>query len=94
MEGYAKEVEDFGFIPLKGGKRRVPGPTQGVQDVNPEDRRLRVTIGISGWLAQKRDVITPWRVLGHDSEVFALRWELESLLKMGKSLESVVSSAV
>lgn len=92
MLEYAKEVEDFAFIPLKGGRRRNPG--EGVQDVDPQERRLRVTIGISGWLTQKRDVITPWRVLGQSSEVFALRWELDSLLKMGKSLESVVSSAV
>jgi len=54
---------------------------------------LRVTIGISGWLTQKEDIITPWRALGHGSEVFALRWELEALTKLGSSLESVVKSA-
>ena len=36
----------------------------------------------------------PWRVIGIQSEVFALRWELEALLNMGNSLESMVSSAV
>lgn len=70
MDAYAKEVEDFAFLPLKGSKH---------QDPKPEDRRLRVTIGISGWLTQKEDIITPWRALGHESEVFALRWELEAL---------------
>jgi len=63
------------------------------QDPKPEDRRLRVTIGISGWLTQKEDIITPWRALGHESEVFALRWELEALTKLGSSMESVVKSA-
>lgn len=84
MDAYAKEVEDFAFLPLKGSKHREP---------QPEDRRLRVTIGISGWLTQKEDIITPWRALGKESEVFALRWELEALTKLGSSLESVVKSA-
>jgi hypothetical protein len=70
MDAYAKEVDDFAFLPLKGANQKEP---------RPEDRRLRVTIGISGWLTQKEDIITPWRALGHESEVFALRWELEAL---------------
>jgi len=84
MDAYAKEVDDFAFLPLKGSKHR---------DQKPEDRKLRVTIGISGWLTQKEDIITPWRALGPQSEVFALRWELEALTKLGSSLESVVKSA-
>jgi hypothetical protein len=84
MDAYAKEVDDFAFLPLKGSKRDEP---------LPEDRRLRITIGISGWLTQKEDIITPWRALGRESEVFALRWELESLTKLGSSMESVVKSA-
>jgi hypothetical protein len=84
MDTYAKEVEDFAFLPLKGSKHHEP---------QPEDRRLRVTIGVSGWLTQKEDIITPWRALGRQSEVFALRWELEALSKLGSSLESVVKSA-
>jgi hypothetical protein len=77
MDAYAKEVEDFAFLPLKGSKHREP---------QPQDRRLRVTIGVSGWLTQKEDIITPWRALGHQSEVFALRWELEALSKLGNSM--------
>ncbi|TVY75644.1 putative membrane protein [Lachnellula suecica] len=84
MDAYAKEVEDFAFLPLRGSNQK---------EVKPEDRRLRVTIGISGWLTQKEDIITPWRAMGHESEVFALRWELEALTKLGSSLESVVKSA-
>ncbi|KAE9375754.1 DUF726-domain-containing protein [Stipitochalara longipes BDJ] len=84
MDAYAKEVEDFAFLPLKGSRHH---------EQKPEDRRLRVTIGISGWLTQKEDIITPWRALGHQSEVFALRWELEALTKLGSSMESVVKSA-
>jgi len=84
MDAYAKEVEDFAFLPLKGSKHHDP---------LPKDRRLRITIGISGWLTQKEDIITPWRALGRQSEVFALRWELEALTKLGSSMESVVKSA-
>ncbi|KAL2073559.1 hypothetical protein VTL71DRAFT_10885 [Oculimacula yallundae] len=84
MDHYAKEVEDFAFLPLKGAKNHEP---------KPEDRRLRVTIAISGWLTQREDIIIPWRVLGRESEVFALRWELKALSKLGSSLGSVVKSA-
>ncbi|KAG4442830.1 hypothetical protein IFR05_001711 [Cadophora sp. M221] len=84
MDAYAKEVEDFAFLPLKGSKHHDP---------KPEDRRLRVTIGVSGWLTQREDIIIPWRALGRQSEVFALRWELDALSKLGSSLETVVKSA-
>ncbi|KAM3075253.1 hypothetical protein ACMFMG_007303 [Clarireedia jacksonii] len=88
MDAYAKEVSDFAFLPLRG----TPHPKQ-VKEIPPEDRRLRVTIGVSGWLTQREDVITPWRVLGQQSEVFALRYELEALTNLGSSLESVIKSA-
>lgn len=64
---------------------------EGVED--PEHRRLRVTIGITGWLTSKSEVVTPWRVLGHASEVFALRFELEALMNLGNSMTAMVSSA-
>ncbi|KAI5291507.1 hypothetical protein KEM52_000146, partial [Ascosphaera acerosa] len=56
------------------------------------DRRLRVTICVSGWLTEEQDFVDPWRVVGTDSEVFALRWEFEALLRLGKSLWSLVQS--
>ncbi|KAF7870479.1 hypothetical protein EAF04_004223 [Stromatinia cepivora] len=88
MDAYAKEVSDFAFLPLKGSQHQ-----KSLKEIAAKDRRLRVTIGVSGWLTQKEDVITPWRVLGHQSEVFALRYELEALSKLGMSLESMVKSA-
>lgn len=84
MDQYAKEVDDFAFLPLKGSVHKEP---------KPEDRRLRVTIGVSGWITQKEDIINPWRIFGRESEVFALRWELKSLTALGTSLESVIKSA-
>ncbi|RFU26741.1 hypothetical protein B7463_g9601, partial [Scytalidium lignicola] len=85
IDAYAKEVEDFAFLPLRSSKHHFID--------HPDDLRLRVTIGTSGWLTQKEDVITPWRALGHQSEVFALRWELEALTKLGTSMEVVAKSA-
>ena len=64
---------------------------EGVED--PAHRRLRVTIGITGWLTSKSEVVTPWRVLGHASEVFSLRFELEALMNLGNSMQAMVSSA-
>jgi hypothetical protein len=86
MDQYAREVSDFRFLPLKDNS------------VNSNDkdskssRRLRVTIGINGWLTSPDEVTTPWRCLASDTEVFALRFELDSLLELGRSLENMVSS--
>lgn len=86
VDQYAREVEDFRFLPLKDewGKECKKG--------DKELRRLRVIIGINGWLTSKEDVTKPWRFLGDDSEVFALRYEMDRLLALGKSLEGLVSS--
>ena len=64
---------------------------EGVED--PAHRRLRVTIGISGWLTSKSEVVTPWHVLGQGSETFALRFALEALMNLGNSMTAMVSSA-
>ncbi|KAK4235708.1 hypothetical protein C8A03DRAFT_17581 [Achaetomium macrosporum] len=84
VDQYAREVKDFCFIPLKD--------EWGTRAPSQDDRRLRVTIGINGWLTSKDDVTKPWRALGHDSEAFALRYEMNSLLGLGKSLQELVSS--
>ncbi|KFZ15875.1 hypothetical protein V501_02512 [Pseudogymnoascus sp. VKM F-4519 (FW-2642)] len=89
MDMYAKEVEDFAFLPLRGSTRKA----KKTAEIPAEDRRLRVTIGISGWLTQREDIISPWRALGHQSEIFALRWELKALMNLGTSMESVLKSA-
>lgn len=60
--------------------------------IEKEFRRLRVAIGISGWLTDK-EVVVPWRVVGPSIERFALRWELEALLKLGSSISIIVQSA-
>ncbi|KAK3904740.1 hypothetical protein C8A05DRAFT_13412 [Staphylotrichum tortipilum] len=84
VDQYAREVEDFRFIPLKD--------EWGTRAASQTDRRLRVTIGINGWLDTKDDVTKPWRALADDSEAFALRYEMRSLLGLGKTLKDLVSS--
>ncbi|KAM7200549.1 Protein of unknown function (DUF726) domain containing protein [Naviculisporaceae sp. PSN 640] len=88
MEQYTKDVDDFAFIPLRGSI----GEDLEIGKVEPDTRRLRVVIGISGWLGEANDVTNPWRVLGEQNEVYGLKWEVESLLKMGNALETLLRS--
>jgi hypothetical protein len=85
MEDYAKEVDDFGFLPIHR--------SQDPKHQDNESRRLRVTIAASGWLRKPEEVSQPWRYIGKGTEGFALRWELEALIKLGHSLETFVTSA-
>lgn len=86
VDKYAREVEDFRFLPLKD--EWGPEFSKADKDI----RRLRVTIGINGWLTSEDGVTKPWRVLGDETEAFALRYEMQSLLKLGRALEDMVSS--
>ena len=92
MDNYAKEVNDFAFLPVRGARRRFLGKEEEAAEESGH-RRLRIAIGISGWLTEKEEVVTPWRVLGKGQEVFALRWELEALMNLGNSMTAMVSSA-
>ncbi|KAI0385626.1 DUF726-domain-containing protein [Hypomontagnella monticulosa] len=82
MEKYTRDVEDFAFVPIyKSGESET------------EARRLRVAIGISGWLGNEDDVVKPWKCIGPGQEAFALRFELETFKKLGNALTSLVTSA-
>ncbi|KAF2036292.1 DUF726-domain-containing protein [Setomelanomma holmii] len=85
MDDYAREVEDFAFIPIHR--------SQDPKHQDNESRRLRVAIAASGWLRDPEEVSKPWRYIGKGTEGFALRWELEALIKLGHSLETFVTSA-
>lgn len=89
VDRYAREVEDFQFIPL-----REESGSGASRDERGEGaaRRLKVVIGVNGWLTSEEDVTKPWRSLGQESEVFALRYEMHSLIALGQSLEGLVSS--
>ncbi|KAF1835780.1 DUF726-domain-containing protein [Decorospora gaudefroyi] len=85
MDDYARQVEDFAFIPIHR--------SQDPRHQDNESRRLRVAIAVSGWLREPQEVSKPWRYISKGTEGFALRWELEALLKLGHSLETFVTSA-
>ena len=85
VDAYARQVEDFAFLNI----HRSQDPSN--QD--NKTRRLRVAIAVSGWLREPQEVVAPWRYVGKGTEGFALRWELEALLKLGHSLETFITSA-
>jgi hypothetical protein len=86
VDVYAKEVEDFAFIPV-----RKPGLLHG-KDSEKDNRHLRIAIGVSGYLTEEAEVVLPWQVIGNSVEGFALRWELKALLNLGNSLTSYIKS--
>ncbi|KAI7268018.1 DUF726-domain-containing protein [Hortaea werneckii] len=85
MDQYAREVEDFAFVPVR--EQHKP------RKIEKEYRRLRVAIGISGWLTKTDEVTEPWKVIDIGMESFALRWELEALMNLGNSITAMVKSA-
>ncbi|KAL2128251.1 hypothetical protein VTI74DRAFT_9454 [Chaetomium olivicolor] len=89
MEHYLKEVGDFAFIPLRGSTGQ-PGE---IGKTAFENRRLRIVVGITGWLNSKAETVSPWQCLGEQNEVYAVRWELEALTKLGNSFDLLVRSA-
>ena len=89
MENLSAEVEDFAFLPVHGERKEHDESAEAATD----SRRLRVIIAITGWLLEKEEVVTPWRVLKPSAEVFALRFELEALMNLGQSINTMVSSA-
>ncbi|KAF7885030.1 hypothetical protein EAF00_010848 [Botryotinia globosa] len=97
MDKYAREVEDFKFLDVKGEW----GEFGTKEEEEMEKRRLRVLIGVNGWVGEERDIIRPWRKLavsegdedgGHGCELFALRYETNALVELGNSLKDTVGS--
>lgn len=87
MDNYAREVDDFCFIPLRESSSDPETARH-----EEQSRRLRVTVGVNGWLTSEDDITKPWKGLGDDSEVFALRYEMDKLLSLGGALDNLVSS--
>lgn len=88
VDEYAKHVEDFAFMPLV--QRSL---FQKAKKDDQDTRQLRVAIGISGWLTEKNEVVLPWQVLsGRSTEAFALRYEVEALLRLGHAMSTYIKS--
>jgi len=95
MEKYAKEVEDFSFIPVKDSPELKAEPAAGdvLGETENSRHKLRVAIGISGWLMDESDITAPWKVFQSSTiEPFALRWEVSSLSDLGISFSKVLKS--
>ena len=93
MDHYAREVEDFEFLPVHSRNKTSENAEEGPQQASEHNHKLRVTICISGWLTEKDEVVSPWKVIGRGAEVFALKWELEALLNLGNAMNGLVQSA-
>lgn len=89
IDSFALTLQDIGFIPLHGLKE--PG-FQNQKDVAPEDRRMRLVLCVNGLLTSKDDICSPWKRLGSQNEVYAVRWETESLEKIGSAFETLLKS--
>lgn len=89
MESFAREIQDFAFIPLHG----VDGSEyRDALEIPAEQRRLCLTIALNGFLLEDEDVTKTWRCLGRFTESFVTRWEVAALTNFGNSLETVIKS--
>ncbi|KAI0402127.1 DUF726-domain-containing protein [Xylaria palmicola] len=89
MDAYAKDIQDFALIPMHGSPQCESFDPK---DISAESRRMRVTIGISGWITEENEFQYPWKAFGKLNEVYALRWELEALSKVGTALQTMMKS--
>lgn len=95
MEKYAKEVEDFSFTPIKDlpDSKAETDSASTLGEAEKSNHKLRVAIGISGWLIDESDITAPWQAFSSSTiEPFALRWEVSSLLNLGTSISKVLKS--
>ena len=89
MEHYLRDVGDFAFIPLRG----AVGEEIEIGRIVHSQRRFRVMFCVGGWLPKHGDVAKAWQCLGDQSEVYAIRWELNGLSKLSAALDTLVRSA-
>lgn len=89
LDIFTKDVQDVALVPLHGAQMLQ---VREGNTIEPAERRLRLTIGINGWLSGGEDASSPWRTLGNRSEAYTLNWEQETLSKIGASINTVASS--
>jgi len=92
MDAYSKEVRDFKFLPIDETKPE-PSLVQTAKSSDaaaPPPHKLRVAIGISGWVKKEEDVSLPWHTFSSATlEPFALRYEQDALIELGTNLDQV-----
>ncbi|OTA57263.1 DUF726-domain-containing protein [Hypoxylon sp. EC38] len=92
IEAHGREIQDFALIPLHGTKHVNNVELTDPKDVPTEDRRMRVTVAITGLLTEHDDFLQSWKVIGQQNELYVMRWELDALTKVGAALETVLKS--
>ncbi|PCD41798.1 hypothetical protein AU210_004342 [Fusarium oxysporum f. sp. radicis-cucumerinum] len=90
IESFSREIQDFGLVPTRGGLQRDYVDAKAIP---ASCRRLRLVIAMNGWVADKDNLIGPWKILGDNGEVYVLRWEMNVLTNIGTALETVVKSS-
>lgn len=91
LDAMAQIVPDGAFIPLHCD---IEHPhLRDAKDLAPQNRRMRLVICIDGLLTGK-DNISSWDCLAHHNEVLSIRWETESLEKIGSAFETLLRSKV
>ncbi|CAM1503862.1 Fc.00g014530.m01.CDS01 [Cosmosporella sp. VM-42] len=90
IDTFAREIQDFGLLPLHCDS--ITEYTDAKEMIS-KDRRLRMVFAMNGWLTDKDEVMRPWRFIGSQAEVYAVRWEMNTLLNLGSSLETVLKSS-
>lgn len=88
VDQYAKDSADFAFLPINGSGEDAYRDSGSIAAA---DRRMRLVIGIGGWLTQADGSAEPFRCLRSTSaETYALQYEIANLLTLGSSLEHVI----
>lgn len=90
IESFARDIQDFGLVPVYGNS--IPEYID-AKALPSEDRRLRLVIAMNGWLTEQDGVVGPWKFLGKQAEVYAVKWETTALSNLGSSLETVIKSS-
>ncbi|KAI5466876.1 hypothetical protein BGZ63DRAFT_344656 [Mariannaea sp. PMI_226] len=90
LESCSREIQDFGLVPVQD---EIAPDYADAKKIPTEDRRLRIVVGINGWLVDENAIVRPWAFLGSHAEVFSLRWDMSILLSLGNALETVTKSA-
>ncbi|ROT43414.1 DUF726-domain-containing protein [Sodiomyces alkalinus F11] len=90
IDQYGKDSADFAFLPVRNDGTECYRDARAVPSAN---RRMRVVVGIGGWLTKEDASVIPFQCFGSQAESFALRYEVENLTTLGTSLELVIKSA-
>ncbi|RDA82384.1 hypothetical protein CP532_1596 [Ophiocordyceps camponoti-leonardi (nom. inval.)] len=89
VDNCCRDIQDFALLRLHDdahAEYRV------ASEMPAADRRLRVTLAMSGCLSQDKDVTTLWKCLGRDAETYVVQWEVDALVQLGGALETVIKS--